>query len=110
MLCDMCIFQCLQLLLARTDRMQPGSGGAGGAWRGGRQKAVRRAGAPGREAVEPAGLLPEVRAVLRAGPAHPRDLARRLRGAPRGEKLPRMLANLEALGLARSLEGGRFTA
>lgn len=28
---------------------------------------------------------------------------RRLRRAPRGDKLPRMLANLEALGLARSL-------
>jgi hypothetical protein len=51
-----------------------------------------------------------LRAVLRHGPAHPRDIARRLRGAPRGDKLPRMLANLEALGLARSLEGGRFTA
>lgn len=50
-----------------------------------------------------------LRALLRHGPAHPREIARRLRGAPRGEKLPRMLANLEALGLARSLEGGRFT-
>ena len=51
-----------------------------------------------------------LRAMLRHGPAHPREIARRLRGAPRGDKLPRMLANLEALGLARSLEGGRFTA
>ena len=51
-----------------------------------------------------------LRALLRQGPASPRDLGRRMRGAPRGDRLPRMLKTLVELGLARPLEGGRYTA
>lgn len=51
-----------------------------------------------------------LRAALRAGPIGVRDVARRFQGAPRGDRLPRMLETLVALGQARALDGGRFSA
>jgi hypothetical protein len=51
-----------------------------------------------------------LRAALRAGPIGVREVARHFQGAPRGERLPRMLNTLVALGQARALDGGRFSA
>ena len=51
-----------------------------------------------------------LRALLRDAPATPRDLARRLKGAPRGDRVPRMLEVLVGLGLARPLEGGKYAS
>ena len=38
------------------------------------------------------------------------EIARRFRNAPRGGKIPSMLETLAALGQARTLDGGRYTA
>ncbi len=43
-------------------------------------------------------------------PAAPRDVARRLKGAPRAAKIGEMLRVLVALGQARDAGSGRFTA
>ena len=43
-------------------------------------------------------------------PATPAELARHVRGAPRGGKIGEMLRVLTALGQARDTGGGRFTA
>lgn len=52
-----------------------------------------------------------LRQALRTGPATARDLALRLKGAPkRGDRLSKILATLVALGQARDLGGNRFTA
>lgn len=51
-----------------------------------------------------------LRAALRDRPAAPAEIARLFKGAPRGDRLPKMLQTLVALGQARSLEGGRYTA
>ncbi|MBD0273595.1 MAG: class I SAM-dependent DNA methyltransferase, partial [Acetobacteraceae bacterium] len=49
-------------------------------------------------------------ALSRGGPASAKEIARRFRDAPRGPKLAGMLETLAALGQARALEGGRYTA
>jgi hypothetical protein len=52
-----------------------------------------------------------LRAALRGVPASVRDIARRFQGAPRrAEQMEVMLQNLVALGQARHLEDGRYTA
>lgn len=52
-----------------------------------------------------------LRAALRGPPASPRDIARRFQGAPRrAGDLEAMLQTLVALGQARHLEDGRYTA
>lgn len=52
-----------------------------------------------------------LRAALRGPPASPRDIARRFQGAPRrADQLEAMLQTLVALGQARHLEDGRYTA
>jgi hypothetical protein len=52
-----------------------------------------------------------LRAALRGPPASARDIARRFQGAPRrADQLEAMLQNLVALGQARHLEDGRYTA
>ena len=51
-----------------------------------------------------------LRAALRQGPVTARDLTRRFKGTPRGDRLPRMLQTLVALGQARALDDGRFAA
>ena len=51
-----------------------------------------------------------LRAALRQGPVTARDLSRRFKGTPRGDRLPRMLQTLVALGQARALDDGRFAA
>ena len=58
---------------------------------------------------EPAQFV-ALRAALRDGPLAAPDIARRFKGTPRGDRLPRMLQTLVALGQARALDGGRFTA
>jgi len=58
---------------------------------------------------EPAQFV-ALRTALRTGPLAPGDIARRFKGAPRGDRLPKMLQTLVALGQARAIEGGRFTA
>jgi len=58
---------------------------------------------------EPAQFV-ALRAALRQGPLTARDIGRGFSGAPRGDRLPKMLRTLEALGQARELEGGRFAA
>jgi hypothetical protein len=45
-----------------------------------------------------------------AAPAAPAELARRVKGAPRGTKIGEMLRVLVALGQAREASSGRFTA
>lgn len=49
-------------------------------------------------------------ALSRGGPGSAAEVARRFRNAPRGQKIPSMLQTLAALGQARTLEGGRYTA
>ncbi|MCA3416183.1 MAG: class I SAM-dependent DNA methyltransferase [Roseomonas sp.] len=52
-----------------------------------------------------------LRAALRGPPASARDIARRFQGAPRrADQLEAMLQTLVALGQARHLEDGRYTA
>ncbi|MCA3351075.1 MAG: hypothetical protein INF97_10805 [Roseomonas sp.] len=52
-----------------------------------------------------------LRAALRGAPASARDIARRFQGAPRrAEQMEAMLQTLVALGQARHLEDGRYTA
>ena len=51
-----------------------------------------------------------LRAALSRGPGSAAEIARRFRYAPRGPKLAGMLETLAALGQARPLEGGRYTA
>jgi hypothetical protein len=52
-----------------------------------------------------------LRAALRdPPPAAPAEIARLFKGAPRGDRLPKMLQTPVALGQARSLESGRYTA
>jgi hypothetical protein len=51
-----------------------------------------------------------LRAALRQGPLTARDIARRFKGAPRGDRLPKMLRTLVALGQARDLGENRFAA
>ena len=51
-----------------------------------------------------------LRAALSRGPGSAAEIARRFRNAPRGPKLAGMLETLAALGQARPLEGGRYTA
>lgn len=58
---------------------------------------------------EPAQFV-ALRTALRAGPLAPGDIARCFKGAPRGDRLPKMLQTLVALGQARATEGGRYTA
>ena len=58
---------------------------------------------------EPAQFV-ALRAALRQGPVTARDIARRFKGAPRGDRLTKMLRTLEALGQARPLPGDRFAA
>jgi len=58
---------------------------------------------------EPAQFV-ALRAALRQGPLTARDIGRGFSGAPRGDRLPKMLRTLAALGQARELEGGRFAA
>ena len=58
---------------------------------------------------EPAQFV-ALRAALRRGPVTARDIARTFKGAPRGDRLPRMLNTLVALGQARALDGDRFAA
>ena len=58
---------------------------------------------------EPAQFV-ALRAALRQGSTTARDIARTFKGAPRGDRLPRMLNTLVALGQARLLEDGRFAA
>lgn len=60
-------------------------------------------------AQEPAQFV-ALRAVLRHGPLGPREVAREMMGAPRGDRLVRMLSTLEALGQIRRLEDGRYSA
>ena len=55
--------------------------------------------------IVPRGLL--TRATV---PATPAELARHVRGAPRGGKIGEMLRVLAALGQARDTGGGRFAA
>jgi hypothetical protein len=38
-----------------------------------------------------------------------RDIAKTFKGTPRGERLPKMLQTLVALGQAREIDGGRYT-
>jgi hypothetical protein len=60
---------------------------------------------------EEAAQFVALRAALRAGPLGVPEIARRLPGAPtRGDRLPRMLETLAALGQARALPDGRFAA
>ena len=47
---------------------------------------------------------------LRQGPVTAREIARRFKGAPRADRLTKMLRTLEALGQARPLPGDRFAA
>ena len=49
-------------------------------------------------------------ALARGGPGSAAEIARRFRNAPRGPKLAGMLETLAALGQARPLDGGRYTA
>ncbi len=58
---------------------------------------------------EPAQFV-ALRAALRQGPVTARDIARRFKGAPRGDRLPKMLRTLVALGQARDLGENRFAA
>ena len=58
---------------------------------------------------EPAQFV-ALRAALRQGPITARDIARRFKGAPRGDRLPKMLRTLVALGQARDLGENRFAA
>jgi hypothetical protein len=58
---------------------------------------------------EPAQFV-ALRTALRSGPIAARDLARGFKGVPRGDRVPKMLATLVALGQARALDGGRYTA
>ena len=52
-----------------------------------------------------------LRAALRGAPASARDIARRFQGAPRrADQMEAMLQTLVALGQARHLEDGRYTA
>lgn len=51
-----------------------------------------------------------LRDVLKAGPVAPAEIARRFKGAPRGDRLPRMIQTLVVLGQARALNDGRYTA
>lgn len=51
-----------------------------------------------------------LRGALRAGPAEAREIARHFKGAPRGDRVTRMLETLTALGQAQRLDGGRFSA
>lgn len=51
-----------------------------------------------------------LRAALTRGPGSAAEIARRFRDAPRGPKLAGMLETLAALGQARALESGRYTA
>jgi hypothetical protein len=52
-----------------------------------------------------------LRAALRGPPASARDIARRFQGVPRrAGDLEAMLQTLVALGQARHLEDGRYTA
>ena len=58
---------------------------------------------------EPAQFV-ALRSALRAGPLAPADIMRRFKGAPRGDRVPKMLQTLVALGQARAVDGGRYTA
>jgi hypothetical protein len=58
---------------------------------------------------EPAQFV-ALRAALRQGPVTAREIARRFKGAPRADRLTKMLRTLEALGQARPLPGDRFAA
>lgn len=58
----------------------------------------------------PAQFIALRNALMTAGPATPQHLSRRFRGAPRGRKLADMVATLAALGQARALGGGRYSA
>ena len=51
-----------------------------------------------------------LRAASRASPIGVLDVVHHFQGAPRGDRLPRMLNTLIALGQARALEGGHFSA
>ena len=56
-------------------------------------------------------VVAALRAALRGPPASARDIARRFQGAPRrADQLEAMLQTLVALGQARHLEDGRYTA
>jgi len=58
---------------------------------------------------EPAQFV-ALRAALRSGPIFARDVAKGFKGTPRGDRLGKMLQTLVALGQARKLEDGRYTA
>jgi hypothetical protein len=47
---------------------------------------------------------------IHPGPVTARDIARGFKGAPRGDRLPKMLRTLVALCQARALEGNRYAA
>lgn len=51
-----------------------------------------------------------LRAALRGGPAAGKEIARRFKGAPRGDRVAKMLETLVALGQARALTDGRYVA
>ncbi|MFN7633585.1 MAG: type IIL restriction-modification enzyme MmeI [Acetobacteraceae bacterium] len=54
--------------------------------------------------------LVALRSTIARGPASAQEVARRFKGAPRADKLREMLATLAALGQARDVGAGRFTA
>jgi hypothetical protein len=54
--------------------------------------------------------LVALRSTIARGPASAQEVARRFKGAPRADKLREMLATLAALGQARGVGAGRFTA
>jgi len=58
---------------------------------------------------EPAQFV-ALRAMLRQGPVAAIEVRRQFKGAPRGDKVPKMLETLVALGQARALHGGRYAA
>lgn len=58
---------------------------------------------------EPAQFV-ALRAMLRQGPVAASEIGVQFTGAPRGDRVPKMLATLVALGQARALDGGRYAA
>lgn len=83
-----------------------------------RRKAVQTEMAVGETAAPGAALWPKdvpsqfiiLRTALTRGPASAQDVSRRFKGAPRGAKMAEMLATLAALGQARAVGDGRYTA
>lgn len=83
-----------------------------------RRKAVQTEMAVGETAAPGAPVWPKdvpaqfiiLRTALTRGPASAQEVSRRFKGAPRGAKMAEMLATLAALGQARAMGDGRYTA